>query len=534
MTTPRLIILISLAVAAVLATVYARLYVHILQQYGYKNKNLIKWCAKNFSTYLIAPLGMFVVVGGCSIGMIVGAADDIITAGFAAAGAIAIIFLIVTGKIANAKHPLDITKRVKRLFIAIFLLYAAALALAFIFVQQSAYFTAILCALPVAAPLIVCTANLLCAPMEAAIRNWYFNDAMQKLAQHKDIIKIGITGSYGKTSVKFILSEILSVKYDVLTPPQSYNTPMGLTRVIRENLKDQQVFVAEMGARKHGDIAELCRLVSPKMGIITSVGPQHIETFKSVENVAATKYELVEALPADGVAFFNADDEHCLQLYKKTSKEKVLYGIDSTEDLYACASGIKTGIFGSEFWLKFADEKEAISVATKLLGKHNILNITGAAGIAKKLGMNTHQIAEGIAALTPVEHRLCLIPTGNGINVIDDAFNSNAAGAAAAMDVLSAFPGRHIVITPGMVELGAMEQELHEQFGKNIAEAAHIIILVGEERTKSIYEGIRKADFEMNKVYVVHSLSEATALFARISKVGDTVIFENDLPDSLS
>ena len=153
----------------------------------------------------------------------------------------------------------------------------------------------------------VLTANLMVLPVEKTVQRWYLNDAACILAKRDDLIRIGITGSYGKTSCKFILGTILSEKYNVLVPPSSYNTPMGLTRVIREQLKrSHEVLLAEMGARHVGDIRELCDLAHPKYGLITSVGPQHLETFGSIENVAKTKYELIENLPQDGCAFFPA------------------------------------------------------------------------------------------------------------------------------------------------------------------------------------------------------------------------------------
>lgn len=535
MSLAHIITIISFALFAVLLTLYSRLYIHILQQDGYKNMAMLKWCIANFSKYLSAPLGIFVVFGSCSLAFFMKEVGDMAISIFIAICALSTIALIITGRIKNAKKPLSITARVKRILAGVFVIYAALLALSFLFLKDVMPAMIIAAsAMAILAPIVVAISNIMLAPIENMIKKWYFNDAKKKLAANKDMIKIGITGSYGKTSTKFIMSEMLSEKFSVLTPPQSFNTPMGLTRTIREQLDDQQVFVAEMGARHVGDIKELCGLVYPKYGIITSVGPQHIETFKSVENVAKTKYELIESLPSDGIAFFNADSEPLLELYEKTKIEKVLFGIDYSGDLYAKAQDIKTGSFGSEFSLKFADEEEAILVTTKLLGKHNIINIVGCAAVAKKIGMSLEEIKNGIAKVTPVEHRLCLIPSGNGINVIDDAFNSNPKGAKCAMEVLKSFPGRHIVITPGMVELGEMEKELHEQFGADIADAADIAILVGEKRTASIYDGIIKSGFDMNNVYVTKTLDEAMAIFAKISRVGDTVIFENDLPDSMS
>ena len=167
---------------------------------------------------------------------------------------------------------------------------------------------------------IVMGAAALAQPLENRINGQFFERARKKLESRPDLIKIGITGSYGKTSTKFVLRDILSQKYRVLATPASFNTPMGLSRVINEQLKgEHQIFIAEMGARHVGDIKELCELVHPKYGLLTSVGPQHLETFGSIENIAGTKYELIEALPSDGIAFFSSDGSYVDRLFANAS-----------------------------------------------------------------------------------------------------------------------------------------------------------------------------------------------------------------------
>ncbi len=153
--------------------------------------------------------------------------------------------------------------------------------------------------------------NILVKPIEDTINRRYFEQAQEKIASMKDLHVIGITGSFGKTSTKFIVGTILKQKYRVLNTPESYNTPMGLSKVINDKLTDEhQVFIAEMGARNIGDIKELAELTKPKIGVITSIGPAHLETFKNIDNIMKTKYELIEELPTDGIAIFNYDNEY--------------------------------------------------------------------------------------------------------------------------------------------------------------------------------------------------------------------------------
>ncbi|NLG24199.1 MAG: UDP-N-acetylmuramoyl-tripeptide--D-alanyl-D-alanine ligase, partial [Clostridiales bacterium] len=344
---------------------------------------------------------------------------------------------------------------------------------------------------------------------------------------------IGITGSYGKTSAKFILATILSERFDVLATPGSFNTPMGLTRVIREQLEPHhQVFIAEMGARHAGDIRELVELVRPAYGMITSVGPQHLETFGDVATVANTKFELIEGLPQDGVAFFGADGGEIDKLYERATVEKHRAGL-SGGYLSMRAEAIEVGPFGSRFQL-IDSLGNRVACETRLLGRHNIANIALCAALARRLGMEMDQIGRGVGRIEPVEHRLQLIPGANGITVIDDAFNANPEGAQAALQVLAAFPGRHLIVTPGMVELGEREEEFNYRFGVQVASCCDIAILVGPRRVGPIQRGALASGMAADRLHVVAGLAEATALLSRIGLPGDVVLFENDLPDNYS
>lgn len=428
----------------------------------------------------------------------------------------------------QAKKPLVRTARIKRLYGVFAVVLAVMAVLLWLYVPVAV----LLAAVPLFLPYWVALAGLIAWPLEKIISEMYFRDAQRRLRQMPSLIRIGVTGSYGKTSVKFFLGTMLSEKYNVLVTPSSFNTPMGVTRVIREKLiPAHQVFVAEMGARHRGDIREMCRLVHPALGVLTSVGPQHLDTFKTVERVARTKYELVEALPQDGRAFFADDGGICLELYEKTKKPKTIVSLGKAGcDVWA--EDIQSGPQGSSFVLH---EKNGGSIlcSAKLLGRHNIQNILLAAGVCLHLHLTLEEIARGIAKLKPVEHRLQLIP-GNGMTIIDDAFNSNPQGAMAALEVLKGFPGRRIIITPGMVELGDREEELNHQFGKAMAGSTDIVLLVGKKHTQPIYKGLTEAGFPEEAIHRVSSLDESTRVLHDLARAGDVVLYENDLPDNYS
>ncbi len=385
---------------------------------------------------------------------------------------------------------------------------------------------------PLFLPLWVALCGLLAWPIEKGISELYFRDAQRILRQRKDLIRIGITGSWGKTSVKFILGTLLEEKYHTLVTPASFNTPMGVTRVIRSMLEpSHRVFVAEMGARHVGDIRELCRLVHPRLGLLTSVGPQHLDTFKTVERVAGTKYELIDALPEDGQSFFADDDGLCFQLYERTRKGRMLCGLNPDRD-DVWAEEIRSSREGTEFTL--CTREARVPCCTRLLGELNIRNIVLCAGVALHLGLTPEQIARGIGKIQPVEHRLQLLETPGGPTIIDDAFNSNIRGAAQAFEVLKGFPKNRFVVTPGMVELGDQEAEMNRTFGEKMAPCCDTAILVGKKRSEAIRDGLLAGGFSRERIRVVASLEEATALLGTLVGPGDTILFENDLPDNYS
>ena len=377
-------------------------------------------------------------------------------------------------------------------------------------------------------PLLVALAGVIAIPVERLIFHLYFRDAEKKLLENDRLIRIGITGSYGKTSTKFILAEILSQKYNVLATPASYNTPMGVTRVIRERLTpSHQVFIGEMGARHVGEIKELSRLVHPEIGILTAVGPQHLDTFKTLERIEKTKYELIDALPRDGMAVFLHDGDIVTRLYKKTQKPKMLAGREGAD---AWAEDVRVSPAGSHFTLCLRGW-EPLECQTVLLGEHNIRNILTAAAVAKYLGLTREQLARGIQSLRPVEHRLQLLKTAGGVSVIDDAFNTNPRSSKEALKVLSSFPGRHVIVTPGMVELGGQEDRFNEEFGRDMADKVDIAVLVGRHHTAPIQKGLLSQGFPPENIFVAASLNEAIVLVNSVIRPGDVVMYENDLPD---
>ncbi len=475
-----------------------------------------------------AVLGAVYFLLSLGSGAVFSAASPWIAAAVAGAGTLLCAFVLrkKTG-VRKAKKALVYTARMKRLTLISFPVIFALLCAVSAAFPGKYVFHAVFCLL---LPLWIALCGLAAWPVEKAVSEVYFRDAQRILRERDDLIRIGITGSWGKTSVKFILGTLLQEKYNTLITPASYNTPMGVTKVIRSSLEPgHRVFVAEMGARHVGDIREMCRLVHPQMGVLTSVGPQHLDTFKTLDRIKKTKYELMDAIPENGCCFFSDDDDIVLELYEKTEKKKILAGLNSERD-DVWAEDLRTTPKGSTFTLCMDGERFACH--TELLGELNVRNIVLSASVCRELGMTGREISRGISKIKSVEHRLQLISNPGGITVIDDAFNSNIRGASQAFRVLKEFPGRRIIVTPGMVELGEREEELNREFGRAMAGCCDLAILIGKNRSRAIAEGMKEEGAAPNQIAVVNSLAEATEYLAAAAVKGDTILFENDLPDN--
>ncbi len=443
---------------------------------------------------------------------------------------------ILTAPVGQPKKRFVPTGRAKRiLLLALVLLAVEAIAIARVAAGAPRGLVVTIAGAAVlllTAPLLVPLANWMLTPVQRAINGRFLRAAQTRLAEVKPIV-IGITGSYGKTSTKHFLQAILAQRYHTLMTPGSYNTLMGVCRVINEQLTaDHHVFIVEMAAYGRGEIREIADLVHPRIGILTAIGPQHLEWFGTIENVAATKYELMQSLPPDGAGVFNADDPRCGELADRTAHVKVLrVGIAAPGPLRVRAEDITHGRGGLTFVL-VDDSGTRAPVTTRLLGRHNVLNILAASAAALELGLSLPDVAAGAARLEAPEHRLQLLNGAGGVTVIDDAYNANPEGAAQALDVLRQFTtGRRILVTPGMIELGPLQDEANRTFGRQAAAVCDHVVLVGPAQTRPIRAGLEDAGFARDQVTPVNSLEEAAVVLQRILKPGDVVLFENDLPD---
>lgn len=433
------------------------------------------------------------------------------------------------------KKPLKYTARMRRLLAAAAVLTGlpviagavgwALTGLPGLFWYLLGFFTA-----DFGAPLWVLLASYLMQPVEGRIQEGFKRQARQHLQARPDLQVIGITGSYGKTSVKFIVAEILRQRFNVLASPSSYNTPMGLCLVINEMLRpEHQVLVLEMGMRYRGDIRELCEIARPDLSIVTTVGVAHLETMGSIENIAREKGDILQYMHPDGVAVLNVDNTHVAQMQTRAPGKVWRVSVGGA-DAEVTARDLQYGPEGASFVVRDETGAER-TFRTQLLGEHNVLNILLGVAVGRAMGLRLRQIAYAVERVQPVEHRLQLRKEG-AVTIIDDAFNANPVGARNAVEILGRFhEGRRVIVTPGMVELGERQWEENHRFGEHIARHVDMAVLVGEEQTRPIQAGLQAGGFPDEQVRVVASLFDAQAFLKSYLRPGDTVLYENDLPD---
>lgn len=510
---------------------------HMLQQNLYnENNRYIKWVIKNKQQFidldllviLIALLGRLFIYSNNFIGNLCLIIMTLIN-----------ILLAVKWRkdLLNDqnKKKLVVTARIKRLIVTILLLFAIPVVVLFMNVNYSKMVWNLFLVLSLMTYLntfVVFIAKIINTPIEKCVYLHFKTMAQSKLRSMSNLKIIGITGSYGKTSSKRILADILNIKYNALPTPRNLNTYNGLIMTVNNHMdKFTEIFIAEMGAYVKGEIAGLCRLVKPKYGILTTIGTAHMESFGSQENIQKGKFELIESLPSDGFGVLNGDDSLQVSYKLKNNVRIIWVGIEN-KDVDVHASNIKCSNKGTSFDVEFKGDKKKYHFQTKLLGNHNVYNILEAIACGKEFGIDIDDLIKAVEGVRPVEHRLELKKLGD-FYMIDDAYNSNPVGAKRAVEVLNMMPGLKVVVTPGMIELGEKEDEYNKTFGEQISEVADYVVLIGEKKTKPIKEGLLEKGFDKDKIIVFNDVRDAYPFIGDLARKDEVyALFENDLPDT--
>jgi UDP-N-acetylmuramoyl-tripeptide--D-alanyl-D-alanine ligase len=533
-----------LAALGVLVLLAGRLHLmlHLFQLEHYEAARLNVWVRRRGERVDREALAA-IAVGGAALTVLAAIevgeavlATGLLFAGFAAAKGVRQIRRPQT-------KPLVFTARARRLFalaLALPALVLAALALAAVLGMHAwvaaATGAAAAAAAHVGAPELLALANRLLRPVQSLDNRRFVRRAQRRLQQVRPLV-VGITGSFGKTTTKASVAAVAELRGPAYPTPASYNSLLGVVRATNEGLGEHhRIYVVEMGAYRRGDVAELCDLVHPSVGVLTAIGPAHLERFGSLDEIEKAKGELAECLPADGTFVTTADDERCRRAAGRARCPVRFFSVAGSPDAEILAQDVHMEAGTTRFRLCRrlpSGGVEETPVRSRLLGRHNVANLLAAAAVGVELDLPLPVVARGLGKVEPPAHRLApIVNKAAGVVVIDDAYNSNPVGAAAALEVLAAHKAeRRLLVTPGMVELGERETEENRRFGAQAGEVCDLVVLVGREQSRPIRDGLEDASFPASQIHVVADAREAEALLARTTRPGDVVLCENDLPD---
>lgn len=519
---------IASAVTACLLCVSSVKLLGAMQQSGYKGGVFSRWLKRRDNLYFnrLAVLCLLLALSSAITSIcfsFLGLRGALLLSAIPYLGFL-LLFILADNKYA-LKVPLKRTARMKRLFVVYFFLtaciaYAFIALLAFLAKWNGSFFYGLIAyvpyaLMPVFLPAILRFSNAIEGAFENA-RNAKFVKRAGQVLDESQILRIGVVGSYGKTSVKNILKTLLNEKFTVVETPESYNTPIGIAKtVFSPEFSGKQIFIAEMGARKRGDIAELCELVKPDYAIFTGICTQHIHTFKTLEEIYAEKSKILSCTSKKVVC------GESLKSFVQTDNA-VFADADYITDL-------TLGAAKTSFTVTLGEEK--IPVCVPLLGKAAAENILACVLLCRELGMTAEEIARGLEKIQPIPHRLQLLEN-NGVYILDDGYNCNPKGAEEGIDALCRFEGRKCIVTPGIVECGVLEEEINGKLGERIAQAnLDKVMLVGETLVGAVKKGYLSAGGDAERLTLVKTLAEAQKELGTWVQAGDAVLFLNDLPD---
>ncbi|HVC41656.1 MAG TPA: UDP-N-acetylmuramoyl-tripeptide--D-alanyl-D-alanine ligase [Candidatus Saccharimonadales bacterium] len=509
----------------------------------YESVRFLRWgLTRDWLAHRAVWLGLLVGAVALSVAAILPAARPV---GIAIAWLVSAAAAQFTWRWTSPKRPLVMTARMRRLLIAggfLAVLLAAGLALGIVALHPVISMILVLIAAGLVTGLseiLLVAANVVTKPAESRIRRHYLALASARL-KVVDPTVVAVTGSFGKTSTKHILAQLLQTHVNTLPTRKSFNTLMGVTRVINEDLMpENRIFIVEMDAYAPGEIAALSNLVHPRLAIITAIGPQHMERFGTLDKIAGALYEVATALPADGTLILYTGDESGAALALRARAEQrrlIRYALASNGDAVdadVVASAIRVDARGASFRWRWRAEGLDREVTIPLLGRHQVANVSAALAAVVTLGYSIDHAIAAAASLQQVEHRLQLMASAGPLTVIDDSYNANPVGVHDGLEVLAAMSGAHkFLVTPGLVELGSVENDENRRYGEHAANVCAHVIVMSAKTSAALCAGLRAGGMTEDRIHVVETLDAATRLLQSLSRPGDVVLFANDLPDT--
>ncbi|HLF66380.1 MAG TPA: Mur ligase family protein, partial [Gammaproteobacteria bacterium] len=405
-----------------------------------------------------------------------------------------------------------------------------------VFMLQPNEALAILFALDIAVPALVALCVWVTIPLSTFLKRRIMAAATKKREEFPGLLVIGITGSYAKTSMKEFLAHILSKKFRVHKTPENANTEFAVAREMLKNITPQhEVFIVEMGAYRQGEIAAMCNIVKPHMGILCGLNQQHVALFGGMRQLQQAKYELIQALPQKGLAIFNADNDQCRALYRACKKPKRAYASEYIDGLLphlmypAFTSWDERGVR-----IVVEEQGKKIDLRAPLWGRHNIGNIMGAVSVARELGMTWEEIAQQCKTLSAPPHTLQMKKGIKHSRVLDDSYTANSDGVFAALEVLGACKAqKKICILQPLIELGKNAEAVHARIGEAIGASCDLCIVTSQDYFAALRRGASDAGMKKNSLWCIPDPYIALRKAQELCEEGDMILIENRVPESI-
>ena len=409
------------------------------------------------------------------------------------------------------------TKRIRRLIVTVSFIYLLPIIIYIIDNENYLMLLLVESLMTYFSYIIILAAKVINNPIEKTIYKFNKIKAIEKINSMENLKTIGITGAYGKTSNKSILNSILSNNYSINQTPRELNTENSFILTINNSLrKNDEIFIAEMKTYNDSEIKKICDMIKPKIGVITNIGIDNLNNYKSSEDITKSVFKLIESLPNDGLAILNRDDKKQLSYKIKNKCKKIWIGIDN-KDADIRAVDIVCNYKGSKFNVEFKGDKEKYPFETKLLGKYNIYNILVSIAVGKELGIPIPDLKKYIKQTRQIEGKLELKDFGYMFQ-LDNMNNNNPIGAKNALDVLNMMPGTKVVVTDGILS-NDKETEINNIYGNQIAKIdPKLVILVGEKQTKPIFKGLLESNYSKDNIYVVKTMNDAYNLIQTLNE----------------
>ena len=368
-------------------------------------------------------------------------------------------------------------------------------------------------------------------PISNIFKKRIIRNAHKKIIANKNLKVIGITGSYGKSTTKEFLATILSGKYKVLKTPQNINTEIGIAKfILQTNLSEYDFFIVEMGAYRKGEIKAICDIVKPEYGILTIIGKQHLSLFKTINNIAKTKLELIKSLPKTGIGILNYENKEIIGDIHNFDVKRTFFSVDKHVAYYAKNVIVNT-VGKISFTFCYKDKEEEINL--NIIGLHNVSNMLSVLALVVELGMSFNEIEKQFKYIHNLDRRMSIMDGYNKSLIINNTYNAGTEAVISSLNNLKNYKGKKIFVFSSMVEMGDSAKEDHFKVGELAGKVCDYIFITSTNFSDSLKSGILKTGYNVNKYFINENYNQVGLEIKKIINENDVILLEGRGPEKI-